>query len=217
MPGAFALALQVAMQIVPVYEEPSHRPVFTNAEVRVLNVVLAPRVRSLLHTHANDLVGVTIVPGPLRTQALGEVAADEATGKPGDVWFESFPKPVTHWGMNLGEVPIQYLVIEFLRAIPAATSHLSTQAGGSIVFENERVRVSRIRLGAGEFTGRHAHAVGFVLGSLSSGEVTSDVATSTSKVSVSPGFVFWHDAVQEHALRNAGERPLELFEFEVIP
>ena len=207
----------VASQAVPVYEEPSHRLVFANAQVRVLDVVLAPHVKTLLHTHVNELVGVTIVPGPLRTQAIGAESADEAADRPGDVWFETFPKPVTHWGMNLGEEPIHFLVVELLRPPGTAVVHLPPRTGGSIAFENARVRVSRISLGPGESTRRHAHAVGFVLGSLSSGELVSDDGVPTSAKANSPGFVRWHDAVQEHTLRNAGERSVELYEFEVNP
>ena len=203
-------------QVVPVHEEPSHRPVFANAEVRVLDVVLTPGVPTPYHTHVHDQVGVTIAPGPTRFQLLGEdPAPDDLSDRSGDVDFERFPKPVAHRGTNLGETPIHYLVLELLGPAPTRAQALPP-AAGAVVLENRRVRVSRLRLEPGAAAPPHAHANGVVIGSLSDGTIIDGGAPSPWARPISPGFVSWQDPTREHAVRNAGGRPLELVELEIL-
>lgn len=160
-----------SQQVVPVHEEPSHRPIFTNAEVRVLDVLLAPHATTLFHTHVSDLVGLTVVPGALRTEVPGEAPVDEVPDNAGDVWYEAFPKPPTHRGTNLGNRPIHYLALELLRPNPGSvpSSPPLPPSVGTVVLENGRIRISRINLYPGRSTPAHAHSVGHVLAALSAG------------------------------------------------
>lgn len=210
------LAASQHEQAVPVYEEPSHRPVFTNSVVRVLDVVLVPHQMGHLHTHVDDQIGLTIVPGPLRTEAPGEGPDDAPPDHPGDVWFETYPKPATHRGMNLGDAPIHYLVVQFLKPLGSqSTAMLAPEPAGVVVFENSRVRVTRIDLDPGEATPAHTHAGGYVLGALSPGAIISTNDASGPEQQIAPGFVAWHEAGSKHVLRNAGREKIGLVEFEV--
>jgi quercetin dioxygenase-like cupin family protein len=205
-----ALLVAVSAAVVPVYKEPFHRPVFVNAQVRVLDVVLPPHGTSLFHMHADDLVGVIIAPGPGRSQVLGsEWGGEEDPGKPGDVWFATFPTPVTHRTTNSGETPIHYLVLELLGARREAGPDRA-ELRSPVVYENSRVRVSRFDLSAGASTPPHAHPGGHVLGALTAGELVPSVR-------VQPGFLEWGEADQHHVIRNAGKEPMVLIEFDVLP
>jgi quercetin dioxygenase-like cupin family protein len=212
------LAAWQATQPVLVYEDPSHRPIFRNAQVRVLDVVLPPHASSLFHTHANDVAGVTIAPGPLRTEIPGEAPTDEIPDTAGDVWFEAHPTPATHRSTNLGDLPIHYLAIELLWPSTRSSSppRLPAETPGPVVLENERIRMTRVKLASGQYGPTHMHAVGHVLVALSSGRVATDYGVSHSTRDVSPGFVFWHDAAAGHVLRNIGGGEIELIECEIL-
>ena len=180
----------------------------------MLEVVLAPRVPTLYHTHTHDQVGVTIAPGLLRNQVLGEDTTSEEPPDPaGDVWFESYPNPITHRGTNLGDEPIHFLIVELLGSGSARRTTLPS-APGRVVLENRRVRASRLRLEPGAATPTHAHETGVVIGSLSDGTIAPGGGADSRRAS--PGFVSWQEPTRLHVIRNAGDEPLELVELEIL-
>ena len=51
---------------VPVQDEPRHRPVLRNAQVMVLRIQIPAGDESLMHTHENDAVHITVQGSDIR-------------------------------------------------------------------------------------------------------------------------------------------------------
>lgn len=67
---------------VPVQDEPLHHVVYSDSRLRVFDVDLPPHAVTLYHIHAKDMVGVTLIPGPMRMIAI-ELLASSASRKMG--------------------------------------------------------------------------------------------------------------------------------------
>ena len=201
---------------VPVEEEPFHHPVFTNSEVQVLDVVVPPRATTLFHTHVHDLLGLTISSAPSKNEVPGQDATLEAPDPDGEVWYEPFARASTHRLENLGTTPIHYVVFQLLGKPPAADAEASAWPAsevGKIVFENARARVLRIDLAPGQESPGHQHSTGFGLLTLTGGRIQED--KEPARQLSEPGFVRWRNPSSHHTLRNAGDTPFQILEFEI--
>ncbi|MEO7192259.1 MAG: hypothetical protein ABI051_14500 [Vicinamibacterales bacterium] len=164
---------------VPVEREPQHRPVFENASLRLLDVVLPSSYVSLFHTHSNDNVSVRLATGPTRVDLPG---ADGLIQTPpvGRVVFNSAHPPYTHRVANVGDHPIRIFDVELLTPIraDAAPATPAGAPGHEVVVDNTRVLASRIVLRAGERMPAHRHSGGWL-----------EVVVTGSE----PGRFLWHD------------------------
>jgi hypothetical protein len=201
---------------VPVEKEPFHHPVFTNREVQVLDVVVPPKATTLFHTHVHDLLGLTIASAPSKNEVPGRDATLEPPDPEGEVWYEPFTKASTHRLENLGDTPIHYVVFQLLGkplAGDAKTSAWPASGVGTTVFENARARVLRIDLVPGQESPGHEHSAGYGLLTLTGGRLGED--KESARPLPEPGFVRWRDPSSHHTLRNAGDAPISIFEFEI--
>ena len=200
---------------VPVEKEPLHRPVFTNSEVQVLDVVVPPKATTLFHTHIHDLLGLTISSAPSKNEVPGEEPTLDPPDPVGEIWYEPFPRASTHRLENLGTTSIHYVVFQLLGRPPAvdakASAWPSSEVG--IVFENARARVLRIDLAPGRASPGHEHSTGYGLVTLTGGRLEDD--KEPARQLSEPGFVRWRDPSSQHTLRNAGDAPISIFEFEI--
>jgi predicted metal-dependent enzyme (double-stranded beta helix superfamily) len=175
----FGLAQQAA---VPVEQEPQHKVVFKNDYVRIIDATLPPGYVTLNHTHAADNVSVTI------SSARGIGRAGFAKGG------------YSHSVTNSGTGVMRFIVVE-----PLKTDHPNTPAADLpkhiLETENDRVRIYRLKLAAGDSLTTHTHAAGWV-------EVT--VAGGAGS-----GVSAWHGAGESHPLKvDASGAPLEIVELE---
>jgi hypothetical protein len=147
----------LAQSAVPVEREPQHRPVFENAVVRLLDVVLPPGYVSLFHIHSNDNVSVRLATGPTR------VDLPDADGQPsvplvGRVLFNAAMPPYTHRVVNVGTTPIHILDVEILKPRPASPSPAPPASlRHTLEIDNARVRSHRVTVAAGESLAAHTH------------------------------------------------------------
>ena len=74
---------------VPVYEEPRHKPVFTNKYVRVIQARIKDKDTSLFHIHATPSAFVFVKPAHYENQVLGEKWTTPNYPK-GYAWYASF-------------------------------------------------------------------------------------------------------------------------------
>jgi len=79
---------------VPVHQEPFHRPVFENGEVRILNVVIAPGDTSLYHLHSTPSVFIFLSSTATGTQLQGKGPVSMKF-KTGSILFEDLGAPNT--------------------------------------------------------------------------------------------------------------------------
>lgn len=173
---------------VPIEQEPRHRLVFTNDFVRVLDVLLPPLYVSQNHTHTYDSVAVTIVSGIDGPQGQARVGfAGYARGG------------YSHILTNQNTGPMRIVAVE-LRAPDRGGAEDVPQAEHVPVLSNARVRITRVRMTAGESVPDHQHPNGYVSVVVRGGE--------------GPGAWRWHPAGEAPATLAAGSEPLELVEVE---
>ena len=81
---------------VPVYEEPRHKPVFTNNYLRIIQARIMDKDTSLYHIHATPSCFVFVKPANYDNQVLGEGWTHPNNPK-GYAWYSSFAAgPVIH-------------------------------------------------------------------------------------------------------------------------
>jgi quercetin dioxygenase-like cupin family protein len=152
--------LTIFQRAVSVEQEPQHHLVLVNDYVRVLDVVFPPGYTTLFHTHALDNVSVRLTGGISRTDRL-DAQGTPAPVIPGSVAFNSASPPYTHRIENTGATAIHIHDIQLVKATPPATVPDDLD-GHEIVIDNDRVRVSRIKLSAGKVLSAHSHPRGWV-------------------------------------------------------
>lgn len=173
---------------VPVEQEPRHRLVFTNEFVRVLDVLLPPLYVSQNHTHTYDSVAVTIVSGIDGPQGQARVGfAGYARGG------------YSHVLTNQNTGPMRIVAVE-LRSADRGSAEELRQDEHVPVLTNARVRITRVRLSAGESVPEHKHPNGYVSVIVRGGE--------------GPGVWKWHPSGEAAATLTGGAEPLELVEVE---
>lgn len=151
----------LAQTPVPLEEEPHYAPQFENASMRVLDVFIPPGDATLLHSHAQGIVYLTLTNAEIWTESeLGE--RRESKVKAGEVSSQDdySRAPRAHRVGNRGRTPFRQLAVEILapprsKEAPAITPNA---AGLKKELEDDNVIVYRIHLKPGETTGRHRHA-----------------------------------------------------------
>jgi hypothetical protein len=173
---------------IPIEQEPRHRLVFVNEFVRIIDAAFPPLYVSQNHTHTLDNVAITIVPGI------------EGPRAPARIGFAGFSRGgYSHVITNPNPSPMRFIAVE-LRAADRGAAEEEPQADHVTVLSNAKVRISRVRLGAGGKVPSHRHAAGYVSVVVRGGE--------------GPGVWKRHGAAEAPASLEAGRQPLEIVEVE---
>jgi hypothetical protein len=147
--GARAIAQDLSA--VPIEQEPRHRLVFVNEFVRVIDALLPPLYVSQNHTHTLDNVAVTILSG-----------LDGAQGQ-ARVGFAGFSRGgYSHIITNPNTGPMRFIAVELRAADASAAGEELPQSNHTAVLTNAQVRVSRVKLDAGQSVADHMHHAGYV-------------------------------------------------------
>ena len=198
---------------VPVQDEPLHHVVYSDSRLRIFDVDLPPHAVTLYHIHAHDMVGVTLVPGPVREESPGEPPEDAPPDKAQAVWFAPHPQTDVHRVTNLGDSRIRMIGIELLTSSASRKSGVKgDQGAGEVQFENDGVRAVRFSLRPGQTSPVHTNG-SYVLVPLGPGRL-ADVCGSTQARSVEMAGFLCVGSEGDHEISNAGNAPIDLIEFE---
>jgi quercetin dioxygenase-like cupin family protein len=165
---------------VPVDQEPNHKVVFKNDYVRVIDATFPPGHVTLNHSHALDNVAVAISTG-----------RDTAPGRAG------FSKGgYSHRVTNSGTGVMRFIDVEILKSDrPGAAA--TSLPHHTLETENDRVRIYRVKLAAGESLPTHTHAAGWIEVMVTGGS--------------GPGAYIWHGGGESSPLKGG---PAEIVELE---
>jgi hypothetical protein len=198
---------------VPVQDEPVHHVVYSDAHLRVFDVDLPPHAITLFHVHVNDMVGVTLLPGPIREERPGKAPEDAPADKPQEVWFEAHPQRYVHRVTNLGDSHIRMIGIELLTSNASRKmSATGEKAPGQVQLENDEVRAVRLSLRSNQTLAVHTHG-SYVLVPLGPGRLANVCGTPRVKLVDSAGFLCV-GSEGNHKISNAGDAPIDLIEFD---
>lgn len=205
-----------ALSSVPIEQEPAHRLVLQNEDVRAFEIWLPPGAVSLWHVHQYDGLSVRLADATIEDQPE-DGQAETVSLRRGAVAYGATPTTRTHRVRNVGDTPFHNVYIELL-SHPGRGAERSGAAASDrrVEFENDRVRAFRRILAPGESTAMHTHAVRGVAVFVSAGRLEvsyPDGAARTSDAKV--GTVQWINPGTTHSLKNVGDTPVEIVDIEL--
>jgi hypothetical protein len=173
---------------VAVDQEPRHHVVFANDFVRIIDAMFPGLYVSQNHTHSLDHVTVVILSG--RDDAQGQAR----------VGFAGFAKGGYSHVVTSPESGVMRFIDVELRAPDHGEGDEDPQPGHVTVLNNARVRITRVKLEAGQSLAAHHHVDGYVAVGVRGGD--------------GPGTWSWHPSGEPPADVEAGRQPVEIVEIQ---
>jgi quercetin dioxygenase-like cupin family protein len=187
-----------------------------NSAVKIFDVRVPPWKATLFHLHPEDYVFATFGDSTLKSQILGQKEEDLIL-KRGEVRFKT--GPITHRVRNRGGKPFHNVTIELLRFPAGGGSNTPEPALGahqSVTLENDRIRVIRTVLRAGESTGTHSHKHPDVVVVIRGGTLLDrSEGKGMEGRSLRAGSFMWREGAVTHSISNTGRRVIELIDIEI--
>lgn len=188
-----------------------------NDQVKVLNVMQQPHEATKRHRHAVNRVMIYLQPGTQSFDHDGKKSV--LKWKAGDVKWS--PADGMHVAEITSDNPVNIIEIELKKpgghdSDPGALDPVKLAPKMyKVEFENDQVRVLRVRVGAHQATPLHEHTRGLVVVFLTDQQnriTTADgkVRTSTHKA----GDVAWAGNTK-HREENIGDKPFEVLAVEI--
>ena len=157
----FVLAAAIVAQ-VPVNQEPHHRVVYENADLRVLDVNVPAGDSTLDHRHERDIATVSMT-GGTRTRISSPGQPPGAIRQPrplADATVAEYAgKPDTHKVDNVGDAPYQLFAVENLKPVGWSTGGAVTALATRLATEARSFRIYDVRLVTAASQTSHTHAV----------------------------------------------------------
>lgn len=187
--------------------------VVENDDVRIPKVTVQPGHKTGLHQHRQNRVMIYLNAGGQKTvyEDGREVVEHWKAGEP--LWS---PMAGHHTVEIMGEGPITIVEVEFkkpggnapplsdLDPVKVDPEHYTVD------FENDQVRLVRVRIGPHESTPMHEHVRKRVAVFLTSQDFRAMNADGTSALATSEaGAVIWGEEVQRHKEENLSDQPFE--------
>jgi quercetin dioxygenase-like cupin family protein len=206
-----------AQSSVPIDQEPLHRLVLQNENVRVFEIRLPPGDDTLWHVHRHDGISVRLADATIEDQPTNGQARTLRLSR-GEVAYGATSSALTHRVRNVGETTFHNIYMELLPDQYADSGRSTAQASDRAVeFENHRVRALRRVLAPGASTDMHTHASSGVAVPVTSGrlEISHPGGAVVRTGEIRAGAVQWIKAGTTHALKNVGDAPMEIVDIEL--
>jgi quercetin dioxygenase-like cupin family protein len=186
--------------------DPAHHKVeFENDQVRVVRYVIPPGETALLHSHP-ALVNVFLTSAELKATAPDGSTSDIHAGAGMAAWRA----PTVHSVVNVGSSALEGLLVEPKgrvdpRWTPPPRDAVKVTTTDRLEFENDRVRIVRFSIAAGETTPMHDHPNGvqILFTNARARQTTSD--GKTAEISGKARSARYRPALS-HAIENIGDR-----------
>jgi len=210
----FAQAVATA---VPVEQEPHHRIVFQNKNIRIYDALIPPGEVTLFHTHSFDTVNVVVSDGKGMNEFPGKPPIQMTLITGAVSFYKAANAPFTHRLSNVGTTPIRVLGAEVIaspasRGVPAA---LDTVPGHKLVLENDLVKVYRISLDPKQSTGIRSRTLPWLRISITQSMISIHEPGKTPKtLQTRPGDYRWYEGPTTDSIENVGSAKYEAAEIE---
>lgn len=188
----------VAQRVVMVHQEPRHRLVWQNEDLKLLDVQIQPGDTTLNHTHASPIMYTFI--------SNGQGSWDGRTTANLDYANEPFTHAVTNEGPGL------FRIIALAHYGPAVADGQDAPPTGlsSPQLENAYFRSYRIELAPGEETGTIEHSNPAFIIQVSDGHADVSRAKGYGADLMAQGDWTRREAHSPYRIRNAGTQPLSV-------
>ncbi|MEO6023811.1 MAG: hypothetical protein ABIP64_11975 [Burkholderiales bacterium] len=204
-------------KVVPIDQEPRHKLVFSNDLLRIFDTRIPAGDVSLYHTHLADSVFVCIDSAETQSEEPGKEITKRPPFKAGEVWYRAHTKtPLTHRVTNLGKTDLRVLDIETLKA-PTDPDLVMTALPPMFVpvLENDRVRVTRLKLIKGEKTLERVLTRPALMVIVKASKAVIDLPRSRTLTDYDTGDYFEIPAGKKYFVGNFGENEFEAIQIEI--
>ena len=192
---------------------PAAGPILDNDQVRVLDVSNAVGQHSQMHKHDVNRVMIHLDAGHMRLKYDNGQVKD-VRFKPGEVRWD--PAVGMHTSENAGKTPYRIVELELKKphgvavSWPAIDPLKAAPNRYTLLFENEQVRVVRVRFPKDGGAPLHEHARPRLLVNLTAQKVQFTTKDGAKNVVEAPlGFVRWTPTPGVHSELNLGDGPFE--------
>jgi hypothetical protein len=199
---------------VPVYEEPRHKPVFTNEYVRIIQARIKDKDTSLFHIHATPSAFVFVKPAHYENQVFGEKWTTPNYPK-GYAWYSSFAgSPSTHRVAAHPNDEIFAYDVELLMNYTENTSAKWTPLTKDTIFISDKAAGYRIHLSK-QNPSFEIKERGPMVAILLSGETLSIVGADEKQIQLNETDYAYLTENKKHVLKTKGNNSVEVIIFEV--
>lgn len=200
-------SLNVLNAQVLVHEEPRHRPVFENKEIRILNVLVAPGDTSQYHMHTTPSFFVRLSNTITGSQVQGE-AKKAGKAQIGEIRFENLAPPNNriHRVWNADKDTFHVMDVELLMKKSVFNQKPLTLPNLKLEIDTNWVRAYRLNLLKGNNFKTKNKKQSLVLISLNDPSLEIRHNGKTGLQTLSPGSFFVIERRKSFSVKNTGER-----------
>lgn len=206
----FCIAAPAAFAQDPVKVDAKHYKVMVeNDQVRVLKIHYGAKEKSVMHEHPASVV--VFLTGSKVKFTLPDGSTIDGGGKAGEAQFADAGK---HMPRNVGSAPMEGVLVE-LKGGPTGSAKVAMDpvtvdpAHHKVMFENDRVRILRIKFMARGKTKQHEHPNGVAI-YLTDVRAKFTLADGTTREGGGKrGEVTWALA-EKHTVANTSAKPADI-------
>lgn len=216
VPAGSSAPVSADRRVVPVEQEPRHRPVFENRLVRVLDVRVPAGDTTAYHIHAHRLIGVALLDARTWFQSLGAAPGQAVMPRAVPYLFDNWagPLPYTHRVANVDSVPLHCIVAERLVPAPTDAPALSDTPTRRLVKDGALGRVYQVTLAPHEATERHTHPAPGLTVLATSGTLADEGSAPAAAGGTGAGRWSWRNPGHQQVLRNEGTAAVTVYELD---
>ncbi len=210
--ASFLAQAQTAAPAVALTSEPSHHLALENEFLRAFKVEVAPHASTLLHRHERDYVFVTLGDTEVENSVEGKAPVQLKLAD-GEARF--VPGNFAHVARNLTDHHFRNVTIELLPGTRPALPDAPSTPMQKVLFLQDGVRVSDIRLAPGATLPRHEHKGPHLIVAVSDLNLRSDVeGQGPMPGALKSGDIKWLPGGYTHTLTNTGAQEAHLITLE---
>ena len=211
------LFAQTPQTVVPVEQEPLHRVVFQNKNVRIYDAEFSPGAICLFHKHSFDSVTIAASGGTGMNEILG-LTPQQFNVPTGAAWFTPGTNaPYTHRVHNVGVTPLRFVVPEVLAPAspPGVPAVLDAVPGHILLVENDRVKIYRVSVAPKQSTGLRSRTSPWLRISVSPATISvQEEGKSAETLETKTGDFRWHEGATNQSIENVGSMAYVAYEIE---
>lgn len=206
----FCIAAPIALAQDPVKVDAKHYTVMLdNDQVRVLKIRYGPKEKSVMHEHPASVV--VFLNNAQVKFTLPDGSKVDGGGKAGDVRFADAGK---HLPQNVGSVALEGVLVELkggaMGSAKVALDPVKVDpAHHKVMFENDRVRVLRVKFKAHDKTKQHEHPNGVAIYLTNTKAKFTLADGKTREGGGKRGEVTWA-AAENHSVENTAAKPADI-------
>ena len=216
----FIVVLLFKVSVLPgqvlVHEEPRHRPVFQNNQIRILNVLLPPGDTTQYHIHHTPSVFIFFTGTTISSQLQGSIASTSKS-IPGNVIFENLASPNlrVHRVWNIDKDTLHVIDVELLSKDTGFVQKPLALPELKLTIDTPWVRTYRFILSnENDFTIRNKKR-SLILVSLKTALVQTIQGDKVQNQALEPGSFFEIKSQQSFSMKNSSDTTDEFVLLEV--